>query len=504
MTVTRLGRDIVSKSDELYRPQTPNIGIVHLGIGAFHRAHQAVYTDTYMRKSGDHNWFIAGVSLRSGTVAEQLNPQDGFYTVKVSSAQGQEQQIVQSVAKVLVAPDDPQAVLSLMASPTCHIISLTVTEKGYCHDPSTGNLNVQHPDIVHDLSNLDKPKTAIGYLISALKTRFEAHIDAPTILCCDNLPENGNTTARIVTQFATRISDELVAWINENVAFPNTMVDRIVPATTPSDIDELADEAGYRDSAMVKTEAFTQWVIEDKFAGKRPHWEDAGATIVSNVDVFEKAKLRLLNGAHSSLAYAGFLSGYEFVSEVMEDKAFGRYLNILMCDEIAPTLTAPPGLELTSYTADLLARFTNPALFHKTYQIAMDGSQKLPQRLFHTIEDRLQNGESAECLCFAVASWLRYTMAFDAKGDAIEVQDPLADVLYDVQKRDFYEIDKLVKGYLGLSQIFPQTLSTNDVFEERVKYWLSYILANGVPTALDSLLLEVQDYSPQLKQQAVL
>lgn len=504
MTATRLCHAIVQDGGELYRPEDPKIGIVHLGIGAFHRAHQAVYTDAYMRKSGDYNWFIAGVSLRSATVAEQLNPQDGYYTVQVSSAQGQEEQIVQSVAKVLVAPEDPQAVLSLMAESSCKVISLTVTEKGYCHDPSTGNLNNQHPDILHDVAHLESPKTAIGYIVSALKTRFDSGTSAPTILCCDNLPENGDTVSKIVCQFAQQVSDELATWIKQNVAFPNTMVDRIVPATTPEDIAKLSDDTNYTDCGMVKTEAFTQWVIEDNFADSRPRWEDVGAHIVNNVELFEKAKLRLLNGAHSSLAYAGFLSGYEYVSEVMEDASLNRYIGILMRSEISPTVTAPTGLDIEKYIADLLERFSNPALFHKTYQIAMDGSQKMPQRLLHTIEERLEAGQSIECLSFAVAAWLRYTMAFDAKGDEIIVQDPLAETLYDVQKRDFYDIDKLVRGYLDLTQIFSQMLSENGVFEERVKYWLSYILANGVPTALDSLLLEVQDYSPKLYPQAVL
>lgn len=500
MAVARLCEGVARQSYEVYRPQVPNIGIVHLGIGAFHRAHQAVYTDTYMRKSKDYNWFIAGVSLRSATVANQLNPQDGYYTVQVSSANGVETELVQSVAKVLVAPQDPQAVLDLMTSATCKIVSLTVTEKGYCHDPSTGNLNAEHPDIVHDLVNLALPKSAIGYLVSALKTRFETGVPAPTVLCCDNLPENGNTLSKIVVQFAQRVNTELANWIAEKVSFPNTMVDRIVPATTPEDITALADKVGYLDDGMVKTEAFSQWVVEDKFVNDRPVWEDAGALLVEEVESFENAKLRLLNGAHSSLAYAGFLSGYKYVNEVMEDKLFTSFLTTLMHDEIKPTIAPPPGLNIDQYIEDLLERFSNPALFHKTYQIAMDGSQKMPQRLLHTIEDRLSKGASIECLSFAVAGWLRYTMAFDAKGDTIEVQDPLAETLYAVQMRDFYDIDKLVRGYLDLTQVFSQTLSTNDTFETRVKYWLSYILANGVPTALESLLLEVQDYTPQLNK----
>lgn len=499
----RLCHDVAANCHDIYRPENPTIGIVHLGIGAFHRAHQAVYTDAYMRASHDYNWFIAGVSLRSATVANQLNPQDGFYTVQVSSAKGTETQLVQSVAKVLVAPENPQNVLNLMTSESCKIISLTVTEKGYCHDPSSGDLNSEHPDIMHDLANLNAPKSAIGYLVSALKTRFENDITAPTVLCCDNLPENGNTLAKIVLQFAQKVSSDLAGWIAKSVSFPNTMVDRIVPATTSEDIENLVQQTGYSDHGMVKTEAFSQWVVENNFVNDRPRWEDVGALLVEEVEPFENAKLRLLNGAHSSLAYAGFLSGYHFVNEVMEDKAFTRFLRTLMNSEIKPTIAPPPGLNIDAYIEDLLDRFSNPALFHKTYQIAMDGSQKMPQRLLHTIEDRLSAGQSIECLSFAVAGWLRYTMAFDAKGDPIEVQDPLAEQLYAIQKKDFYDIDKLVRGYLNVSNVFSTNLATNSTFEARVKYWLSYILANGVPTALDSLLLEVQDYSPRLNQQVL-
>ena len=485
-----------SQGHSLYRRKDCQIGIVHLGIGAFHRAHQAVYTHQYMAQSGDTHWFIAGVSLRSAGVRDQLAPQDGLYTVKASSVQGEQTELVQSVATVLVAPEDPQAVLCLMAAKNTKIISLTVTEKGYCHDPATGNLNASHPGVQADLKNLSAPTTAIGYLVASLKTRFDNDLPVPTILCCDNLPDNGHTLRSIILQFAALVDTSLADWIKNLVPFPNTMVDRIVPATTEQDIAKLAEQQGYVDLGMVKTEAFSQWIIEDNFAQGRPQWENVGAMLVKDVTPFEHAKLRLLNGAHSALAYAGYLNGFQHVHQVMQDNDFVTFLRQMMEKEIAPTLTAPPGMSIDSYINELLQRFSNPALHHKTYQIAMDGSQKLPQRLLHTIEERLMNQCEVECLSFAVACWLRYTMAFDLKGDPIEVQDPLADELVAIQQAHFYQIDDLIQGYLAFDKVFSQRLHDSTHFRERLGYWLSYILANGIAPALKSLLLEVKDYKP--------
>lgn len=479
--------------------------IVHLGIGAFHRAHLAWYTDALLRADGGGSsdgqgpWAIMGVSLRSPEVAAQLNPQQGLYTLQQSSALSTSQQLIQAVLGVLVAPQDPAAVVTLLGAPTTEIISLTVTEKGYCMDLVSRQLDFAHADIVFDLAHPATPKSAIGFLVAGLAARFKNGLPAPTILCCDNLPQNGVTLARLVTLFAEKLNPELAGWIAAQVAFPCSMVDRIVPATTQADIDALAAEAGYMDLAMVKTEQFSQWVIEDKFAGARPAWEQVGALLVQDVTPFEHAKLRLLNGAHSALAYLGTLCGYSYVHQVVADPLFVRYLRHLMQQELMPTLLvdgkAPAGLDLPLYIDALLQRFANPALSHRTMQIAMDGSQKLPQRLLAAAEQRLQAGLPVDAICFAVAGWLRFSMGFDAKGDALEVSDPLAARLLEIRLVHWDHIDELVGEYLAVSQVFAPSLVAHPQFAERLTYWLSYILANGVPTALQSLLLEVQDYA---------
>ncbi len=482
-----------------YNRQALQVGIVHLGMGAFHRAHMAVYTDTLLNLEGG-DWRILGVSLRSPAVRDRLQPQQGLYTVAEMQGDTLSHRIIGAVADVLVAPENPQTVLAAMAAPGCRIISLTITEKGYCHDPASGDLNLDNAGIRRDLESCvaaasssaveAAPATAIGYLVEALRRRRQAGIEPVTVLCCDNLPENGSTLKKIVLQFAAQCDPALADWIAEQVPFPNTMVDRIVPATLDEDIQRLSAECGYLDKGMVKTEVFTQWVIEDRFAAGRPAWERAGATLVEDVAPFELAKLRLLNGAHSSLAYLGFIAGYPFVHQVMEDNDFCVYLRGLMLDEIVPTLSAPPGMDLVQYVDSLLQRFSNASLRHKTYQIAMDGSQKLPQRLLGTVRDRLQQRAPIEHLALAVAGWMRYVLGFDARGEVIEVQDPLVARLQEIGDTHFHNIDDLVENYLNLREIFDADLAVDETFKNRVTYWLAHILANGVPTTLRVFLTE--------------
>ncbi|MBX2858399.1 MAG: mannitol dehydrogenase family protein [Cellvibrionaceae bacterium] len=499
MSANRLNLALLEEQQtNTYRSTKHPVRIVHLGIGAFHRAHQAWYTDKVNQLQAEDPWYIAGVSLRSETVREQLNPQDGLFNVVESDVCGRRWQLVQSVTQVLVAPEDPASVIALMAQADTKIISLTVTEKGYCYDPATGKLNLSDATIVHDLNHPDTPKSALGFIVSSLQQRLAANAPGVTILCCDNLPNNGATLRALVMAFVDQLSDsqlrdKLAGWIAQNVAFPATMVDRIVPATTPDDIQQQARE-GYRDLGLVKTERFSQWVIEDSFVLSRPAWEKAGVMLVKNVEPFEKAKLRLLNGAHSALAYLGFLKGHQYVDEVIRDTDMLRFLRHMMQREILPSLKAPEGLDLNNYIEELLLRFSNPVLHHSIYQIAMDGSQKLPQRLLSTIVERLAQQQEVECLCFAVAGWLRYTMAFDQKGEPIEVQDPYAAALLAIRKTHWDHIDQLVEAYLSFDKVFSAELKQSAVFRERVSYWLSYILANGVATALQTLLLEVQDY----------
>ena len=327
-----------------------------------------------------------------------------------------------------MAPERPAELVARMAGPECRIVSLTITEKGYCHDPATGRLDPDHPDIGHDLAHPDTPRSAVGFITAALRTRRAAGLPPFTVLCCDNLPRNGRLVAGLVADFAALRGDGLSGWIEAHGAFPSTMVDRIVPAATPDDLAAAAAATGLADAAPVSHERFRQWVIEDRFAGPRPAWERTGAQLVADVAPFEHMKLRLLNGAHSALAYLGYLAGHETVADVVADPAFRRYAGALW-QEIIPVVPPPPGVDLHGYTAELLARFANPAIRHRTWQIAMDGSQKLPQRLLSTVRERLARGLPIPSLALAVAAWIRYVGGSDEAGQPIDVRDPLAETL---------------------------------------------------------------------------
>ncbi len=401
------------------------VGIVHLGVGAFHRAHQAVYVDDRLA-AGERDWAICGASLRAPDTFDALSPQDGLYTVAVRSGEGERLRVIGSVRRLLVAPADPEGLLAAMSDPRVRIVSLTVTEKGYCHDPATGTLREDHPDIRADLAHPIEPRTAPGFLVEALRRRRADRSPPFTVLCCDNLPANGRTVARVVARYASLVDPDLGRYVAGEVAFPSTMVDRIVPATTDADRESIAARLGVADAWPVVTEPFTQWVIEDRFTAGRPRLEDAGAELVRDVAPYELMKLRLLNGSHSTLAYLGYLAGYETVSDVMADAVFERLVRGLMDEEVTPTLSVPPGADLAGYKQSLIRRFANPALRHRTWQIAMDGSQKLPQRLLGTVRDRLNAGAPIPRLALGIAAWMRYVTGVDEAGRPIDVRDPLA------------------------------------------------------------------------------
>ena len=454
-----------------YDPAALDIGIVHLGLGAFHRAHQAVYTDDVL--ASDSRWGILGASLRAADTRDALQPQDGLYTLAVRDASGEALRVIGAIRGIVVAPEDPAALLRAMCSPQVRIVSLTVTEKGYCHDPATGELNEEHPDIRHDLTHPDAPRSAPGFLARALHERRRLGIAPFTILCCDNLPANGRTVRKVVTSFATLLDAAFGTWTGATVAFPCTMVDRIVPATTDADRARISAALGVDDAWPAVTEPFSQWIIEDQFPQGRPAW---AAIFVTGVEPFEHMKLRLLNGAHSSLAYLGYLSGHETVADAMADPALARYVALLMRDEAAPSLKLPPGIDVEAYKADLFARFRNPALAHRTWQIAMDGSQKLPQRLLGTARDLLAAGRSIDGVALGVAAWMRYVTGIDEKGNAIDVRDPLRD---DLRRRaDAAGLDAaaLAPALLAVDRVFGSDLPHNNHF------------TSAVTTALDSLI----------------
>ncbi len=439
-------------------------GIVHLGIGAFHRAHMAVYVDDLL--SGDPSWGIVGASLRRPDTKEALEPQDGLYTIAVRDAAGTHPRVIGSILSVMDANSQREELLALMADPAIRIVSLTVTEKGYCHDPATGELDMRHPDIVHDLANSQTPKSAPGMLVEALARRKAAGIAPFTVMSCDNLPNNGQTAKRIVTAFAALRDAELGRWV-EQVAFPSTMVDRIVPSTTDADRTEIAGLIGAEDAWPIMTEPFTQWVIEDHFPTGRPEFETVGAQLVEDVEPFEHMKLRMLNGSHSTMAYSGYLGGYDYISEVMGDDAYVKLIHGLMTDEVMPTLDMP-GTDLGAYRDQLLERFRNPALKHRTWQIAMDGSQKLPQRLLGTIRDRLKAGQGIERLALGVAAWMRYVTGVAEDGGEIDVRDPHALKMHAIAADAGDDAEALFDGLVGMSEIFGDDLADNAAFRAAV------------------------------------
>jgi len=463
-----------------YDPATVTVGIVHLGIGAFHRAHQAAFTDAVL--PDDPSWGICGVSLRSPDTRDALAPQDGLYTLAVRDGGGEALSVIGSVVELLCAPEDPEALIARMAAASTGIVSLTITEKGYCHNPATGALDENHPDILHDLANPSRPKTAIGFIVEALARRQKAGIGAFTLLSCDNLPSNGHVLKRVVTRFADLRGGDLAGYV-AGVATPSTMIDRIVPATTDADREAIAAALGMTDAWPVMTEPFKQWVIEDDFPLGRPAWEKDGAVFVEDVSVFELMKLRLLNGSHSTLAYLGYLAGAETVAEAMQLKGMAELIDGLMVEEASPTLPSLAGFDLAAYRRDLVARFRNPALRHRTWQIAMDGSQKLPQRLLNTIRDRIAAGASYRRLALGVAAWMRYARGLDEAGNAIDVRDPLAARIAEATQ-PLTDAEAIVDAYLGFSEVFGADLPRDKAFRGELVAALGKLLTQGSAATL--------------------
>jgi len=440
-------------------------GVVHLGIGAFHRAHQAVVFDDALA-SGDLRWGVLGASLRSPGVRDQLNPQDGLYTLVVRDGADEHLRVIGAGRGVLVGPEHPAALVAAMADADVHIVTLTVTEKGYRLDPATGDLLLDDPDVAADLAYIASPRTAPGFIVAALAARKAAGLKPFTVISCDNIPHNGKRIRAGVIAMARRIDPALAEWIEAEGAFPQTMIDRIVPATIPDDVARLGVRLGVEDQGMVKAEPFTQWVIEDWFAGERPDFAALGVQLTDAVEPWEDAKLRLLNGAHSATAYLGALSGYEHVHEAVAVPAFRAFIEALW-DEAQTTLNPPPGLDVSAYRDELMARFSNSALMHRTRQIAMDGSQKLPQRLLAGMAERLAAGQGIEALALGVAAWMRWQEGVTESGETVVVDDPLAArtaELIAASENDEAE----VRALLTLSAVFPEALANDRRFVEAV------------------------------------
>lgn len=399
-------------------------GIVHLGLGAFARAHLLPVTDAAIAASGDRRWGVVGVSLRQPDTRDALAPQQGLYAMALRDAVGTRMQVVGSLLQVLVAPEDPDAVTARLAAPTTRIVSLTITEKGY-HDGPDG---------------------AADFVARALQRRRRAGQGGFTLLSCDNLPSNGQVLRRIVLQRAAGLEPGLDEWIEAMCSFPCCMVDRIVPRTTDADRAQVATALGVHDAWPVVGEPYLDWAIEDRFVAGRPDWTAGGGRFVPAAEPFEQLKLRMVNGSHSALAYLGALAGLRTVDQAVADPALRGFVDALMREEVQPTLPPLPGLDLDGYRARLLQRFANPALQHQLLQIAMDGSQKIPQRWLATLRQRLAAGQGIERLALCVAAWLRFIDGVDEYGQALPLDDPLAEALRAARRA--------ADGGVGLAPVF--------------------------------------------------
>ncbi|NDJ57063.1 fructuronate reductase [Enterobacteriaceae bacterium 4M9] len=468
-----------------YDRQALKTRIVHLGFGAFHRAHQALLTDRVLNALGG-DWGICEISLFSGDkLMQALRAQAHLFTVLEKGPQGDEAIVVGAVRECLNARlDGLAAIIEKFCEPQVAIVSLTITEKGYCIDPASGRLDKHNERIVHDLQFPHEPHSAPGILVEALARRRERGLAPFTVLSCDNIPDNGHVVRRAVLDLAQQRSPELAEWIVEYVTFPSTMVDRIVPAATPESLQEIADVLGVDDPCAISAEPFIQWVIEDSFVAGRPEWEVAGVQMVDDVMPWEQMKLRMLNGSHSFLAYLGYLAGYAHIADCMADDNFRLAARRLMLDEQAPTLNIT-GVDLNQYADSLLARFANPTLKHRTWQIAMDGSQKLPQRMLESIRWHLEHHSDWSCLALGVAGWMRYVSGVDDAGKTIDVRDPLYERI--AGRVSASDEDARVDALLGLEEIFGATLTQDARFVDGVQRAWKTLCQHGARAAVAHL-----------------
>jgi fructuronate reductase len=451
----QLGADVQRPA---YGRATLRPGIVHFGPGAFHRAHQAWFVDKLL--ANDDRWSICGVSLRSPDVRDALAPQDGLYALATLDEEVSFQ-VIGSVREILVAPEDPETVLNRLSAPTTGVVTITVTEKGYCLD-GTGSLDTAHTDIQRDLREPQVPTSLIGYLVEGLRRRRAAGSEPLTVISCDNLTDNGTRLSRAVRQLAELRDPSLARWIEGHASFPRTMVDSITPATTDALRARVKGVLGMEDRWPVQRESFVQWVLEDRLAAGGPDWASAGVTITDDVAAYEQAKLRLLNGAHSTLAYLGLLACHETVADAMKDETLCSLVTTMMKEDVRPTLRAPRGLDLTAYIEAILRRFRNPAIRHALAQIAWDGSQKLPFRLLGTIGDNLAAGRPIERLCIPVAGWMHFVRRQAARGE--HVTDPLAERLFEIGGACENRARHDVPAFLGLHSVFPAGLVREATF----------------------------------------
>lgn len=482
---SRLSLQTLPRLDPAQRPLVDPLaltqGIVHLGIGAFHRAHQAVYTEAAAAASGSTEWGICGVSQRSANVLNTLAPQDFLYSVLERERDDSSLRVIGSVREVVFAGADPDAVVARLAAPQTRIVSMTVTEKGYHANLADGRLEVDG-EIRADLAGRP-PRTAVGQLVRGLEHRRSEDAGPIAVLPCDNVPTNGRTAEKVVLGFCRLLpgatTNGLETWIAENVSFPSTMVDRIVPATSSETVAEVERRLGARDEAALLTEAFSQWVVEDRFPAGRPDWGRAGVTFTSDVTPYELMKLRLVNASNSALAYLGLLSNLPHIADALQVAEFAAFAERLMRHDMAPTIEPPSGVDVDSYCRQVVTRFSNPWLLHRTRQVAMDGTQKIPQRLLRPIAEHRAAGREPVLAVFTVAAWMEYVRRVTEGGYMWSLEDPLADELASAAHAARGSSQRLVAGLLRIRRVFPEDLARDEWFCATLTTLVSDLASRG-------------------------
>ncbi|AGZ43317.1 mannitol dehydrogenase domain protein [Actinoplanes friuliensis DSM 7358] len=479
-----LGR-LPEHSRPLLEPGSVPAGIVHLGLGAFHRAHQAVYTEEAVAAGGG-DWGIVGVSPRSSAVVDDLLAQDRLFSVTTLSAAGPHTRVVGALAEVRHAASDPAGVVALLADPAVRVVTLTVTEKAHRLDPVTGELTVDAA-LLADLAGAGPSVTIPGLLVRGLLARHRADAGPIALVSCDNMPSNGRRLHGMVEQARVLVPGAAPAfgdWVRESVTFPGTMVDRIVPASTAETLAIAEAALGARDLAGVHGEPYRQWVIEDRFPGGRPAWELAGAVLTGDAGPWERLKLRALNGVHSAIAYLGALAGRDTIVTALEIPGLRTAMERFIAEDVATSFEPPPGVSVVGYGASVLERFANPAIAHATRQVAMDGSQKLPQRVLHTILDRRAAGASPRWAALVVAAWMRFVQGRTDDGRELPLNDPLAAQIRTRLAAAPATPQGVADALFGLDAVFPAELAADATVRALVVDWLTALDRHGVEATL--------------------
>lgn len=457
-------------------------GIVHIGVGAFHRAHEALYLDKLLALGEAQDYAICGVGLLPGDTAmrDALVPQAGLYTLVERSSGTDDARVVGAMIEYLHAPSEPETVLERMADATCRIVSLTVTEGGYCFNQGTGAFDPAHPDVVHDLAHPLAPVGLYGFLAEALRRRRARGLAPFTVLSCDNIEHNGTVARTMLLAFLERQDPDLGTWVAANGAFPNCMVDRITPATTDADRALVADTFGIADAWPVVCEPFTQWVIEDDFPQGRPAFERAGALFTADVKPYEKMKLRLLNAAHIGIGYLGNLAGHTYVHEVMADPLFERFIRAFM-EEVTPLVGQVPGIDLAAYKATLVERFSNTAVRDTTARLCQHGSARLPKFVIPSAVELSTRGGDSRYTALVLAGYLRYLQGDGERGEALPLVDPLGERLRALARSGGADPRTLLEG---CPEVFGLELPRAGTFVEQLAAALRALYADGASATL--------------------